>query len=319
MRLGSVFSRSPSAEEVAAENLREQRVAAARRNRYWVELEETDLVRRGPWHVHAETDELLTRYRGAIFPTGMASIAFNDQVEMLFYVDRFGEVVFLEAQLEPAHMERGRRQASAAAGSSGMSHTALIRFAPLTTLERVNDERWKRPGRTMYDHGALTFAPGKSSVPLLVDHAKEREIGVVHTLTRYEDTDGPWLAAIAEITELPCWLRKYESKASFGYLPAGTSNDVFGCEIARRGLVTEVSVLSPGCKPAEPLAQVLTLNPTETPKTSVARVHAPVPAAAGGVVHDWAPREPQALAWADEARRRGSVVRIGTGHVLGVR
>jgi hypothetical protein len=39
---------------------------------------------------------------------------------------------------------------------------------------------------------------------------------------------------------------------------------VFGCEILRRGLLTEVSVLSPGCEPAEPLARVLTLHPTET-------------------------------------------------------
>jgi hypothetical protein len=43
----------------------------------------------------------------------------------------------------------------------------------------------------MYDPGALTFFPGKSSCPLVVDHDPDREIGVVRTLTRWEDVDGP--------------------------------------------------------------------------------------------------------------------------------
>ncbi|MGH3079405.1 MAG: hypothetical protein ACRDPZ_14650 [Gaiellaceae bacterium] len=123
-----------------------------------------------------------------------------------------------------------------------MNYTAFIRFAPLTTLERVNDPAWKRRGRTMYDHGALTLAPGRTSAPLLVDHG--RRIGTVHTLTRYEDTDDPWLACIAEIADLPGWLRKYDTKASFAYKPAGTSHDVFGCGISapwadQRGIAVE--------------------------------------------------------------------------------
>ncbi len=148
-----------------------------------------------------------------------------------------------------------------------MSHTALIRFAPLTTLQRVNDPVWKRPGRTMYDSGALTFHPGKTSAKLLVNHDDDHEIGVVHTLTRWEDTDGPWLAAIAEITDRPEWLER-GTRASFGYGPIHTAPDVFGCEILRRGIVNEVSVLSPGREPAEPLACVLALHPTEAKPTS---------------------------------------------------
>ncbi len=62
---------------------------------------------------------------------------------------------------------------------------------------------------------------------------------------------------------------------SFAYKPAGTSNDVFGCEIARRGLVTEVSVLSPDRQPAEP-AKVMTLHPTEPTPTVIRRSPAPV-------------------------------------------
>ena len=74
-----------------------------------------------------------------------------------------------------------------------MTYTTLIKIAPITTLERINDPKWARPGRSLYDHGALTFFPGKSSAPLLVNHDETpgREIGVVRELTRFEDTDGP--------------------------------------------------------------------------------------------------------------------------------
>jgi hypothetical protein len=151
-----------------------------------------------------------------------------------------------------------------------MTYTALIKFAPLTTLERVNDPRWARPGRTMYDPGSLTFSPGKSSAPLLVDHCDTREVGVVRELTRFEDTDGPWLAVVATVTDRPEWLKR-GVRASFSYQPARTSHDVFGCEILRRGLITEVSVPSPDREPVEPLAQVLTFHPIEKPKPTVTR------------------------------------------------
>jgi hypothetical protein len=89
-----------------------------------------------------------------------------------------------------------------------MTYRATLRFAPLTTLERINNPNWKRPGRTMYDAGALTFFPGKSSAPLLVNHDKTREIGVIDELMRFEDTDGPWLVALATVTDRPCWLER---------------------------------------------------------------------------------------------------------------
>ncbi len=139
-------------------------------------------------------------------------------------------------------------------------YTAVIRFAPLTTLERVNDPDWKRPGRTMYDFGSLTLMPDHDTCPLIVDHNHEREVGVVTSLMRWDDETGPWLAALATVTDPPVWLKRDETKASFGFKPAGTSRDVFDCEILRRGLVTEVSILSPSVKPAEPLAKVLSLR-----------------------------------------------------------
>jgi hypothetical protein len=85
-----------------AAQLRELRIDAARRNRHWTELEESVLVRRGPWLVHADTDELLSRYRGMIFASGSPTITFNEQVEMLWYVDRAGEIQFLERSRAPS-------------------------------------------------------------------------------------------------------------------------------------------------------------------------------------------------------------------------
>ena len=76
--------------------IREARVELVRRNPHWTELEETALVPRARLLVHADSDEVFTLYRGVVFGTGAASILFNEQVPMWFYVDRAGEVVFLE-------------------------------------------------------------------------------------------------------------------------------------------------------------------------------------------------------------------------------
>src|SRR5262245_37476421 len=100
-----------------------------------------------------------------------------------------------------------------------MTYTALIAFAPLTTLERVNDPAWKH-GRTMYDPGALTLLPGQAA-PVLVNHNHDRVLGTVTSIVRHEQADGPWLCAIATIHDRPCWLEKH-TRASFGYKPAGT-------------------------------------------------------------------------------------------------
>ena len=130
-----------------------------------------------------------------------------------------------------------------------VSFTSLIRFAPIVTLDRLNDPNWARPGRTAYDHGSLTFFPGKASVPLLVNHDAERPIGVVRELTRVEATDGPWIAALAIVIDRPAWLRP-GTRASFGYRGGRTSS--FDGDVLRQGWVTEVSVLSAEHEPLEP-------------------------------------------------------------------
>jgi hypothetical protein len=81
-----------------------------------------------------------------------------------------------------------------------MTYEALLKVAPILTLERYNDPRWNRPGRSMYEPGSLRFAPAVSSVPLLVDHRDDREVGVVHELFRAEWVDGPWVCARATVS-----------------------------------------------------------------------------------------------------------------------
>lgn len=162
-----------------------------------------------------------------------------------------------------------------------MNYTTLIRFAPLVTLERLNDPLWRRPGRTAFDHGALSFFPGKTSVPLLVNHDPEREIGVVRELTRFMDTDGPWLAALCTVTDKPEWLKR-GTRASFGYKCGRTST--FDRDVLRKGWVTEVSVLTAGHEPLEPGARVLTLREDANPILPVAPAGATVIAGNGQII-----------------------------------
>lgn len=138
-----------------------------------------------------------------------------------------------------------------------MTYTALIRVAPIQTLERRNDPRWTRRGRTLYQPDALRFLPSRPTVPLLVDHDDEREIGFVREIIRMEDTTGPWLFARAVVTDPPAWLRR-GTPASLGskILRRGTFHDDLVCS----AIVDEVSLLSPGVEAAEPLAEVAVLQ-----------------------------------------------------------
>ena len=87
-------------DEIAAKKaafLREKRIEHARSMRAWVEHSETDFVRRRPAYlIHAESDEVFTVYRGAIFDPGTAYVAFNENIEMHWFVDGADEIVFLE-------------------------------------------------------------------------------------------------------------------------------------------------------------------------------------------------------------------------------
>ena len=139
-----------------------------------------------------------------------------------------------------------------------MSYSALIQLAPIWTYQRHTDPAWNRPGRSLYEAGALKFAPAVTEIPLLVDHEDDQRIGTVHELVRIEWLDGPWLCARATVDEAPGWLRT-RTKASFGFIAHNTRTYSEGDLIAG-ALVREITVLSPGRKPAEPCAEVLLLR-----------------------------------------------------------
>ena len=148
-----------------------------------------------------------------------------------------------------------------------MSHTALIKFAPVLTAERWGNPEWTRPGRTFYWGGSLKLIPG-TPTPLIVDHDMDRRIGFVRELFTMPWTDGPWIVARAEITDPPAWLRTYETKASFGRWDVHATRHEDGWERVTSALVKEVSLLSPGVEPSEPRACVLSFRPTVEPTAS---------------------------------------------------
>jgi hypothetical protein len=134
-----------------------------------------------------------------------------------------------------------------------MTVAACIQFAPIFTAERMAEGA---RATDLYQRGSLRFLPSQSSVPLLIDHDKDRAVGVVHELVEWENTDGPWFIARATVTHPPEWLKPFRTKASFGY--ANVERQEIGAwGRVLRALVTEVSLLSPAAKPAEPLAQVV--------------------------------------------------------------
>jgi hypothetical protein len=91
-------------------SIRKRRVEVARRNSRWTELEETALVRRARYLVHADTDELFTVHRGVVFGSGSASVI-ADQSALYFCVRPDGELVFLERQTGRTWSDIVRRQA----------------------------------------------------------------------------------------------------------------------------------------------------------------------------------------------------------------
>ncbi len=145
-----------------------------------------------------------------------------------------------------------------------MTHEAAIKIAPLLTLERFDDPKW-RSDRTMYESGSLRFLPGMESVPLIVNHDDEWVIGTVHELFKMDWIDGPWIAARCTVDTPPVWMKR-NTRASFGFkLLHRREVNIRGtkADVVATALVTEVSILPDFVEPAEPLAEVLTLHPTE--------------------------------------------------------
>jgi hypothetical protein len=99
---------------------------------------------------------------------------------------------------------------------------------------------------------------------VLIDHDDSKVVGRVRQLLRHPDTPwGLWLAALCDIDVPPLWLKR-GTACSFGFAPLNRQ-EYAGWQIVRRGLVNEISLLSPSVQPAEPLAQVLTFSSREVP------------------------------------------------------
>lgn len=144
-----------------------------------------------------------------------------------------------------------------------MSHTALIKFAPVYTAERYKNPEWERPGRDFYWPGSLKLIPDVET-PLLVNHDESRQVGVVRSLSEFDDTDGRWISAHVTVTDPPCWLDK-RTAASFGRITVHAPPMGEDAHRVTRALVKEVSILSPDRRPREPLARVLWIGKPESP------------------------------------------------------
>jgi hypothetical protein len=198
-------------------------------------------------------------------------------------------------------MVRNRPRQGAA--RSRVSHTALIKVGQLVTLSVLLDPGSVRAGRELYQRGGLQLLQG---APLLVDHEDGRKVGSVDELLEFPDTDGDWLVARCTVTEPPEWLRQGTTKASVG-LASLSRQKVGAWERVLRGLVSEVSILSPSVQPREPRARVVLLR--ETPAQAPERtIDTTVDTEA--IV---------AQARADQRHPAGLLIRPGIGQVLGVR
>jgi hypothetical protein len=96
VRMATRIRGSSDAPPVDEEQLRAARREQARRNAYWQELEEAALVRRAPFLVDADTDELWAPFLAPVFETGSARIVANDQVPLAYFVTPEGDVRFVE-------------------------------------------------------------------------------------------------------------------------------------------------------------------------------------------------------------------------------
>ena len=140
-----------------------------------------------------------------------------------------------------------------------MSHTALIKFAPLVSAEALLDPGSVRAGRQLYDHGAFRLL--RPDLPILVDHDDSRQVGIVREVAEIADTDGDWLAALATFTDPPGWVTR-GTPVSFGY-HTFRRQQIGDWSRINSGLLTEISVLSQTMKPADTRARVLTFGPAD--------------------------------------------------------
>src|SRR5262245_15985792 len=97
MRFGNARTVLGGFSDEAAHDLKvkEARLEVAKSSSEWRELEVTALVRRWPYLVHADSYELFAPYRGVVWATRSSS-PIADKTPLHYFIDREGEVIFLE-------------------------------------------------------------------------------------------------------------------------------------------------------------------------------------------------------------------------------
>lgn len=165
-----------------------------------------------------------------------------------------------------------------------MSVPSLLRFAAVYS----SDPKLARS--RMVQRGALETLTRDQEIPVVVDHDMSRQVGRVREIFVAPDYQGgDWYWASVELTGPPGWLRR-DGAVSWSHVPL-REQDVNGTTRLLRGIVKEISILSPSVQPAEPRARVEWIGE-------------PVKRSAGEVIHH-PPGTKQ--------------VRRGLGQVLGVR
>ena len=138
-----------------------------------------------------------------------------------------------------------------------MTHLITVKIAPIVSLEHQ-----PQPGRVLFRRNALKLLPGRTDVPLVIDHSMGAELGRIDKLFTLDWIDGPWVAASGWLDKAPpSWLRR-GSPASFARWDAHAASDELGERVVSAWL-KEVSI----CLSSEPLeagAQVLSIRRTET-------------------------------------------------------
>jgi len=135
---------------------------------------------------------------------------------------------------------------------------------------------------TMYS--GLQFLPGRTSVPLVVNHDLAKRVGTVHELVRLDLSDGWWVVARGTVDAPPEWLRR-DTGASFCSRKL-RAYEINGWTHVSHALVDEVTTVGPGFRAVDPYAKVMFLDRVDEASPEVTRrATRAAPTTGGQVIH----------------------------------
>lgn len=133
--------------------------------------------------------------------------------------------------------------------------SALLKFAPVYDPRIITDPKLART--LVVERGALEAVVRDEPIHVVVDH--ERQVGTVREIFTAPDvlygrhvTD--FYFASVELTDAPAWLKR-GGGVSWSHRALHT-REVGESTVLVRGLIDEVSLLSPSVQPAEPFATI---------------------------------------------------------------